>query len=161
MSSSRNSTVNWRGTWLALFQWINTNSKARQLTCTGFTVSYRRLRELGINVYYIPIGVKSTAQIFGPFGDQKYSDSVNRIWFRHESRNLANSKSDRAVVLLHIMRSEIEKQFILGRDCANRRRPLLTYLRTTRDDAPGSRSRSTRRGTVQTVTDGREPVDLH
>jgi len=24
-------------------------------------------------LYYIPIGVKSTAQIFGLFGDQKYS----------------------------------------------------------------------------------------
>jgi len=33
-------------------------------------VSYRRSREIRINIYYIPIGVKSTAQIFGHFGDQ-------------------------------------------------------------------------------------------
>jgi len=39
-------------------------------------VSYRRSRERGINIYYIPIGVKSTAQIFGLFGDQKYFDSA-------------------------------------------------------------------------------------
>jgi len=31
---------------------------------------------MGINMYYIPIGVKSTAQIFGLFGDQKYSESA-------------------------------------------------------------------------------------
>jgi len=41
----------------------------------------------------MPIGVKSTAQIFGLFGDQKYSDSVSRIWFIHaENRNVINSK---------------------------------------------------------------------
>ena len=42
----------------------------------SFTVSYRRSRETGINIYYIPIGVKSTAQIFGFFGDQEYSGSA-------------------------------------------------------------------------------------
>jgi len=26
---------------------------------------------MGINIYYIPVGVKSTAHIFGLFGDQK------------------------------------------------------------------------------------------
>jgi len=56
-------------------------------------VSYRRSREIRINIFYIPIGVKSTAQIFGLFGDQKYSDSVSRIWFIHEERrNVTNSK---------------------------------------------------------------------
>jgi len=61
-------------------------------------VSYRRSREIRTNMYHIPIGVKSTAQIFGLFGDQKYSDSVNRIWFIHEeSRNVTNSKLDWAV----------------------------------------------------------------
>jgi len=63
-------------------------------------VSYRRSREIRINIYYIPIGLKSTAQIFGLFGDQKYSDSVSRIWLIHEkSRNVTNSKLDWAVVL--------------------------------------------------------------
>jgi len=43
--------------------------------------------------------VKSTAQIFGLFNDQKYSDSVSRIWFIHEERrNVTNSKLDWAVV---------------------------------------------------------------
>ena len=56
-------------------------------------MSYRRSREIGINTYYIATGVKSAAQIFGLFGDQKYSDSVSRIWFIHEeSRNVTNSK---------------------------------------------------------------------
>jgi len=41
--------------------------------------------------------VKSTTQIFGLFGDQKYSDSVSGIWFIHESRNVTNSKLDWAV----------------------------------------------------------------
>jgi len=34
--------------------------------------------------------------------------------------------------LLHVMRGEKEKQLILARDCANRQRPLPTYLATTR-----------------------------
>jgi len=62
-------------------------------------VSYRRSREVRINIYYIPIGVKSTAQIFGLFGDQIYSDSVSRIWFiQEENRNVTHSKLDWAVV---------------------------------------------------------------
>jgi len=51
-------------------------------------VSYRRSREIRINIFYIPIGVKSTAQIFGLFGDQKYSDSVSRIWFIPKSAEM-------------------------------------------------------------------------
>jgi len=49
-------------------------------------LSYRRSRQIGISIYCIPIGVKSTAQIFGLFGDQKYSDAVSRIWFIPENR---------------------------------------------------------------------------
>ena len=72
-------------------------------------MSYRRSREIRINIFYIPIGVKSTAQIFRLFGDQKYSDSVSRIWFIHkERRNVTNSKLDWAVVLLHVVRGEKE-----------------------------------------------------
>ena len=56
-------------------------------------MSYRLSREMRINIHYIPIGVKSTAQIFGLSGDQKYSDSVSKLWFIHEeSRNITNSK---------------------------------------------------------------------
>jgi len=55
-------------------------------------------RSIEINIYYIPIGVKSTAQIFGPFGDHKYPYSVSRIWFTRESRNATNSKLDWVVV---------------------------------------------------------------
>jgi len=40
------------------------------------------------------------------------------------------------------MRGEIEKQFILARDFANRQGPLPTYLATTRDDIPGDGNRS-------------------
>ena len=36
-----------------------------------------------VNMYYIPIGVKSTAQIFGLFGDQKILWLSSRIWFIH------------------------------------------------------------------------------
>jgi len=62
-------------------------------------VSYGHSREIRIYTYYIPIVVKSTAQIFGLFGDQKYSDSVSRIWLIHEERrNVTNSKLDWAVV---------------------------------------------------------------
>jgi len=42
--------------------------------------------------------VKSTAQIIGRLGDQKYSDSVSRIWLIHESLKVTNSKLDCAVV---------------------------------------------------------------
>ena len=48
------------------------------INCIGFTVGYRRSREIRTNIYYIPIGAKSAAQIFGLFGDQKYSHSVSR-----------------------------------------------------------------------------------
>jgi len=52
--------------------------------------------------------VKSTAHIFGLFGDQKHSDLVNKIWFIHESRYVTASKLDWAVVLLRVMRDEIK-----------------------------------------------------
>jgi len=56
-------------------------------------VSYRRSKQIEINIYYIPIGVKSTAQIFSLWGDQTYSDWVNKIWFIHEENwNVTNSK---------------------------------------------------------------------
>jgi len=40
------------------------------------TVSYRLSREVGINIYDMPIGVKSTAQIVGLSVIRKYSDSA-------------------------------------------------------------------------------------
>ena len=84
---------------------------------------------------------ESTAQIFGLFGDQKYSDSVGRIWFIHEERrNVTNSKLDWAVVFT--ARYEEKKQLILARDCANRQRPLPTYLATTRAIYQGTEAES-------------------
>jgi len=59
------------------------------------------------------------------------------------------------------MRGEIEKQFMLARDCANRQRPLPTFLTTTRAAIPGNGSRSTRRRIAQTVTNGHEPAGPH
>ena len=111
-------------------------------------MSYRRSREIRINVYYIPIGVKSTDQIFGLFGNQKkYSDSVSRIWFiNEESRNVTNSKLDWAVIFTTRYTRRNRKTAILVRDCANRQRPLPTYLTTTRDDIPGNGGRSTEAG---------------
>ena len=96
-------------------------------------MSYRRSREIRISIFYIPIGVKSTAQIFGLFGDQKYSDSVSRIWFIHEERrNVTNSKLDWAVVFTAHYARRKGKTVDLGARLRKRQRPLPTYLATTR-----------------------------
>ena len=148
-------------------------------------MSYRRSREIRINIYHIPIGVKSTAQTFGLFGDQKkYSDSVSRIWFIHEeSRNVTDSKLDWAVIFTTRYTRRNRETAILARDCANRQRPLPTCLTTTRDDIPGRQvagqlgggrstrsqfnsesgqlGRSTVRGIAQTYTDGQVRSDQH
>ena len=97
--------------------------------------------------------MKSTAHIFGLFGDQKHSDLVNRIWFIPESRYVTNSKLDWAVVLLRVMRDEI-KQCISARDCESPQRPasartLLIYFEDHENGMPGNRNRSTRRGESQ------------
>jgi len=108
-------------------------------------VSYRRPREIRTNIYYIPIGVKSAAQIFGLFGDQKYSDSVSRIWFIHEeSRNVTNSKLDWAVVFTARYARRNRKTVNLG---TRLRKPLkaVAYLLGNHEgDIPRDRSRSIR-----------------
>ena len=88
-----------------------------------------------MNIYYIPIGVKSTAQIIGLFGDQKNTLTQLAefgLYTRRVEMLLTRKLVAGLWLLLHVMRGEIGKQFILARACANRRRPLLAYLATTR-----------------------------
>ena len=118
---------------LHLFSGKSTRTKGTAVNCTGFTVSYRRSREIRTNIYYIPVGVKSTAQIFGLFGDQKYSDSAEFGLYTKKAEMLLTRNYTALWFSLHVMRDEIEKQFILARDCASRQRPLPTHLATTRE----------------------------
>jgi len=105
-------------------------------------VSYRRSREIRINIFCIPIGVKSTAQVLGLFGDQKYSDSVSRIWFIHEGcRNVTNSKLDWAVVFT----ARYEKKTVdLGARFRKPSKAVADLLGNHEGDIPGDGSRSIR-----------------
>ena len=99
--------------------------------------------------------MKSTAHIFGLFGDQKHSDLVNKIWLIHESRYVTTSKLDWAVVLLRVMRDEIKNQCISARDCESTQRPasvrtLLICFEDHENGMPGNRNRSTRRRALKT-----------
>ena len=108
-------------------------------------MSYRRSREIRINTYYIPIGVKSTAQIFGLFGDQKYSDSVSRIWLiDEESRNVTNSKLDWAVVLTARYASRKGKTVKLGARLRKPSKAVADLLGNHEGDIPGYGTRSIR-----------------
>jgi len=87
--------------------------------------------------------VKSTAQIFGLFGDQKYSDSVCSIWFIHEeSRNVTNSKLDWAAVFTTRCARRKGKTVHLGTRLRKPSKAVADFLATTRDDIPGNGSRS-------------------
>ena len=78
---------------------------------------------------------------------KKYSDSVSRLWFVHEeSREVTTPNYTGLWFLLHVMRGEIDKQFILARDCTNRQRPLPTYLATTRAIYQGTEAGQSARG---------------
>ena len=96
-------------------------------------MSYRRSREIRINIYYIPIGVKSTAQIFGLFGDQINTlTQLTELGLNTKRAEMLLTRNYTGLwFLLYVMRGEKEKQLILARDCANRQRPLPTYLATT------------------------------
>ena len=107
-------------------------------------MSYRRSREIGINISYIPIGVKSTAQIFGPFGDQKYSDSVSRIWFTHKSRNVTDSKLDWAVVFTACYARRNRRTIHLGSRLRKPSKVVADLLGNHEGDVPGDGSRSIR-----------------
>ena len=96
-----------------------------------------------INIYYILIGVTSTAQIFGLFGDQKYTDSASRIWFIHEeSRNVTNSNLHWTVVFTARYARRKRKTVNLGA-----RRPLPTNLATTRAVYQGTEAGQSAHGT--------------
>jgi len=106
-------------------------------------VSYRRSRKIRIIIYYIPIGVKSTAQIFGLFGDQKYSDSVRRIWFIHEeSRNVTNSKFHWTVVFTARYARRKGKTVSLGARLRKPSKAVADLLGNHEGDIPGDGSRS-------------------
>ena len=108
-------------------------------------MSYRRSREIRINIYYIPIGVKSTAQIFGLFGDQKYSDSISRIWFIHEeSRNVTNSKLHWTVVFTARYARRKGKTVNLGARLRKPSKAVADLLGNHEGDIPGDGSRSIR-----------------
>jgi len=108
-------------------------------------VSYRRSIEIRINIFYIPIGVKSTAQIFGLFGDQKYSDSVSRIWFIYEERrNVTNSKLDWAVVFTARCARRKGKAVDLGARLRKPSKAVADLLGNHEGDILGDGSRSIR-----------------
>ena len=108
-------------------------------------MSYRRSREIRINIFYIPIGVKSTAQIFGLFGDQKYSDSVTRIWFIHEERrNVTNPKLGWAVVFTARYARRKGKTVDLGARLRKPSKAVADLLGNHEGDIPGDGSRSIR-----------------
>jgi len=108
-------------------------------------MSYRRSREIRISIFYIPIGVKSTAQIFGLFGDQKYSDSVSRIWFIHEERrNVTNLKLDWAVVFTARYARRKGKIVDLGARVRKPSKAVADLFGNHEGDIPGDGSRSIR-----------------
>jgi len=93
----------------------------------------------------MPIGVKSTAQVFGLFGDQKYSDSVSRIWFIHkERRNVTNSKLDWAVVFTTRCVRRKEKTVDLGARLRKLSKAVADLLGNHEGDIPGDGSTSIR-----------------
>jgi len=110
--------------------------------------------------------VKSTAQIFGLFGDQKYSDSVSRIWFIHEeSRNVTNSKLDWVVVFTARYARRKGKTLILGARLRKPSNAVADLLRNHEGDIPeaeaGQSPSGSQCGIVQTGKDGQEPAGLH
>ena len=109
-------------------------------------MSYRRSREERINIYYIPIGVKSTAQIFGLFGDQINTlDSVSRIWFIHEeTRNVTNSKLDLAVVFIARYARRKGNTVNLGVRLCKPSKAVADLLGNHEGEIPGDGSRSIR-----------------
>jgi len=89
--------------------------------------------------------VKSAAQIFGLFGDQKYSDSISRIWFIHEeSRNVTNSKLDWAVVFTARYARRNRKTVHLGATLRKPSKTVADLLGNHEGDIPGDGSRSIR-----------------
>ena len=97
------------------------------------------------NIYYIPIGVKSTAQIFGLFGDQKYSDSVSRIWLMHEeSRNVTNSKLDWTVFFTARYARRKGKTVNLGARLRKPSKAVANLLGNHGSGTPGDGSKSIR-----------------
>ena len=108
-------------------------------------MSYRRSREIRINILYIPIGVKSIAQILGLFADQKYSDSVSRIWFIHEERqNVTNSKLDWAVVFTARYARRKGETVDLGARLRKPSKAVADLLDNHEGDISGNGSRSIR-----------------
>ena len=85
--------------------------------------------------------MKSTAQIFGPFGDQKIL-SVSEFWFTHEGRNVTNSKLGWAVVFTaRYARRNKRKTFDLGARLRKLSKTVADLLDNHEGDIPGDGSR--------------------
>ena len=101
-----NSTVNRRFTWLRLFQWINTNSKARQLTCSMIYCANT-----------LPWTNKFTYQVEGStrlgywvFVIKKLAVAVSRIWsISRKAKIVSKIIVDPNCILCRAWRHETEK----------------------------------------------------
>ena len=89
--------------------------------------------------------MKSTAQIFGFFFDQKYSDSVSRIWFIHEeTQNVTNSKLHWTVVITARYARRKGKTVNLGARLRKPSKAVADLLGNHEGDILGDGSRSIR-----------------
>jgi len=76
----------------------------------------------------------STAQISGPFGEQKHSDSVNRIWL-HESGNVTKIPVNPSCTFV-VLNAEKQKNNFFCHNCSklrNRHKLLLHPVKQTQD----------------------------